>query len=661
MACALFLLTFLFYLSGTCGTIPAYRDSGDLIASVSTLGIAHPPGYPTYVLLGRLFGGFVPLGNWAYRVNLFSAFCAAASAAFLFLTLRNIVARSGVGCRTRTVFSVLLTLAYAVTPAVVALAHVAEMYSCAALFAAAILFLLTAETPQPSLAALLLGLGMGVHPTLLILIPLVLVSWTPSASTKEGGDGGAQKATSHLAPPPQGGRMLVFFLLGLSVFLFLPIRASTHPLQNWGDPSHWRNFWRVVTRADYGGLKLHPEQSEFHWTAESVADQIAFWGRLMIRQWTLMGFVVTLLAWIGWLWRGKQTEKWNWAAGLMLAGPVFVVLSNLPIGEPTSAPILQPYLVLNNLLWVFGIAYLVQNRHPPADAGSARRPADRLTIRRDDDWRKSTSVAIGILLLMIALKTPELSQASSRNDFYAYDYGRNLMRSLPAGALLYDPDDPTAFTLRALQVDEHRRTDLILLNFFRTRWGYEQMVRDTPDLLPPVPIESSADLQRILWTYSIQRRPFYVELPQKLGKIPYHSEGLVYKVDASRGEGVISSSQLLELYPARGEMKTTAHPDFFTSHLIGYYADAYSNLAMELADHKEWAMAVAFYKSALVIDPLLSAAYNNWGIAAYEQGNYALAEALYKKAIQLDSGNGSYEANLEIALQAESRSKLPGK
>ncbi len=57
------------------------------------------------------------------------------------------------------------------------------------------------------------------------------------------------------------GRRRLFFWLGLSVFLYLPIRAAQHPLLNWGDPSHWRNFWRVVTRADYGGLKLHPEQS----------------------------------------------------------------------------------------------------------------------------------------------------------------------------------------------------------------------------------------------------------------------------------------------------------------------------------------------------------------------------------------------------------------
>jgi len=52
LSAALFFLTFAFYLSGLSGTIPAYRDSGDLIASIHTLGIAHPPGYALYVLVG---------------------------------------------------------------------------------------------------------------------------------------------------------------------------------------------------------------------------------------------------------------------------------------------------------------------------------------------------------------------------------------------------------------------------------------------------------------------------------------------------------------------------------------------------------------------------------------------------------------------------------
>src|SRR5439155_17682640 len=152
--------------------------------------------------------------------------------------------------------------------------------------------------------------------------------------------------------------------------------------------------------------------------------------------------------------------------------------------------------------------------------------------------------------------------------------------------------------------------------------------------LPPVPIESGQELQRFLWTYSARRRPFYAELPQKLGQVPYHAEGLVYA--AQVGPGLDSGERsrrraetLLELYTRRGDWVTTHHPDFFTRHLLGYYAAARCNLGLEYANAKNWTQAVKQYQAALAVDPELSAAYNNLGIVAFERHDYAQARDLF--------------------------------
>src|SRR4051794_26172736 len=79
----------LVYLRTMCRTIYV-GDSGELAAAVHVLGIPHPPGYPLYVLLGKLFSMLVPIGKPALRLNIFSAVCASASAVFLFLTLREL-------------------------------------------------------------------------------------------------------------------------------------------------------------------------------------------------------------------------------------------------------------------------------------------------------------------------------------------------------------------------------------------------------------------------------------------------------------------------------------------------------------------------------------------------------------------------------------------
>ena len=59
-------------------------DGGELLAAAVTRGVPHPPGYPLYtILLGAwltLIGWIAPASEVAWRGNLLSAFCGAASA-----------------------------------------------------------------------------------------------------------------------------------------------------------------------------------------------------------------------------------------------------------------------------------------------------------------------------------------------------------------------------------------------------------------------------------------------------------------------------------------------------------------------------------------------------------------------------------------------------
>ena len=58
-------------------------DSGELIITAYGLGVAHPPGYPLYTLLGHVIT-WLPVGSIAWRVNLLSAILDAIAAGLLF-------------------------------------------------------------------------------------------------------------------------------------------------------------------------------------------------------------------------------------------------------------------------------------------------------------------------------------------------------------------------------------------------------------------------------------------------------------------------------------------------------------------------------------------------------------------------------------------------
>lgn len=66
-------------------------DSGELTTTVYNMGACHPPGYPLYGIVGKLFC-FIPVGNIAYRVNLFSAFAGAVAVVFLYLIMIKLMA-----------------------------------------------------------------------------------------------------------------------------------------------------------------------------------------------------------------------------------------------------------------------------------------------------------------------------------------------------------------------------------------------------------------------------------------------------------------------------------------------------------------------------------------------------------------------------------------
>lgn len=66
-----------------------FGDPTEYTFVAHVLGIAHPPGYAFYTLLGKLFQTFVPLGTVAARMHLLSAVVATVAALFVYGTVRG--------------------------------------------------------------------------------------------------------------------------------------------------------------------------------------------------------------------------------------------------------------------------------------------------------------------------------------------------------------------------------------------------------------------------------------------------------------------------------------------------------------------------------------------------------------------------------------------
>jgi tetratricopeptide (TPR) repeat protein len=88
-ACIVFIISLALYACTLAPTVTLV-DSGELITAVRSLGVAHPPGFPLYVLLAHIATLF-PMGSVALRVNFASAFFAALAASMLTLVVAEMM------------------------------------------------------------------------------------------------------------------------------------------------------------------------------------------------------------------------------------------------------------------------------------------------------------------------------------------------------------------------------------------------------------------------------------------------------------------------------------------------------------------------------------------------------------------------------------------
>ncbi|MGE5298086.1 MAG: protein O-mannosyl-transferase family [Acidobacteriaceae bacterium] len=231
-------------------------DSPEFTGVVATMGIAHPPGYPVYVLLAKL-GTFLPFGNIEYRVALASGIAASLGLVFFYLLLAKlfeaVLPDKG---RSRYVWAAAFSLMLSLTDIFWSQAIMAKMYSFVFLWLMLVLFLFLKWIEQKKWKYIywimfLFGLGLGIHQMTALFFPMFALAFIYLFLKKEKSRLFSKNSFFHLLAAT------VPFLLGLSVYLYLPIRSAAFPLYDWGHPATLPAFLRHFFRSDYKEFGFH--------------------------------------------------------------------------------------------------------------------------------------------------------------------------------------------------------------------------------------------------------------------------------------------------------------------------------------------------------------------------------------------------------------------
>lgn len=236
-------------------------DGGELITASYTLGVAHPPGYPLYIILGKLFS-YLPVGSIAYRYTLFSATCTAISAGFLAVLISQQATKDNL------IWGIFAGLTFAFGTLVWQQAIIVEVYGLFLALLAATVW--ASETGKPAwLIGLFFGLSVTGHVTAVFTLPFLLFNFKQD-------------------------KWLTFSfgtLLGLIPFLWLPLLALGNSPVVWGDPTTISGWFQLITASIY-------QENPFNFSAFNISERLISFGGRWLTHYTIAGiFLIALGIW----------------------------------------------------------------------------------------------------------------------------------------------------------------------------------------------------------------------------------------------------------------------------------------------------------------------------------------------------------------------------
>lgn len=524
-------------------------DCGEFVACSYILGIAHPPGTPLFLLIGRVFAILPTASDAALRVNLLSVISGAVAATFAYLVAVRLLffipgVRQSGGRRLAVYFSAMTgALLFAFGRTGWSNSVEAEVYSLsmAVIFALVWLTLRWFDVRGTSTANRYLVLityigllGVGVHVTVFLVMPAIflfiiladstllkdvrfwvvgVLLFTINVSVEWFVIGlliwMAISLVAFLGSRSKGWALTLLLatagLTGFSVHAYVPIRAAEKPSINENNPDTIKRFVDYIARRQYGDESMFKKMftRRASWLHQLGRFPRIGMGGFLLDQFGMPGnaFLLPLVLVIAGL---LALIKWKWRVGVFVTAMLLlftiglVVYMNFADGskiDPLTGNnklevrdrdyFFTPGFMLFGLCIGLGVFVFIN--------GAINRFGERYAL----------SIALGLGLLSLLLPAVALSAnrhvCDRSGNFAAYNYAHNLLMSCPKDAILFTNGDNDTFPVWCLQEAYGIRKDVRVVNLslLQIDWYQLQMKYEKG-----VPI--SFDDDQMIWTKHIE-------------------------------------------------------------------------------------------------------------------------------------------------------------
>ncbi len=502
------LTTLLLYLITLAPTV-LYADSGEFQFVAWLPGIAHPTGYPLYILLGWVWVHLFPIGEVAWRMNLLSAIFAAGTVGVTYWVSTQLL-RLTLPNKPHALYHVTgaaTALLFAVTPTFWSQAVIAEVYALHTLLIVAILglvlYLKSNQSPLGSwqfhTLSFIIGLGLAHHRTTVLILPALLFFFlfTPK-----------QKSTQPtVEPQPSLWRQLslhkiashlAIILLPLLLYLYIPYVAPTTPyatinLSETQTLTLYENspigFWNHLMGTVFSN-EIQPEAVD--------VERLGLVWSLLQAQITWFGVILAVIGAIV-----LATTRLDIFGLLGLTFAAIVIFNMIYFIGDVFVLFLPTWLIL--VLWLgigsLWLSHIIAQRFVQSKASSKEVPIFGTMASRLEDRIYSlvaTTLIVMMLVALIGILATNFNQIDqSRNRTAEIQWSEILAKDLPDNAILISND----------------RNEIMPM------WYYQYVHQLRPDLqgLFPliVPDPAFTNVGRVLDQALLSGRPVYLIKPME--------------------------------------------------------------------------------------------------------------------------------------------------
>jgi len=538
-----FLATFVVYALAVAPTV-SFWDCGEFIACSYILGVAHPPGSPMVLLIGRIFTLFPIFDQIALRTNLMSSLFSALSAVLLFLTVIRLLSRWKISSWAKYIGGLAAALFMGYSNTFLSNAVETEVYGVAMFLMLLMVYSVLVwmdhkQTPKGDrilvFTAYTALLSIGVHMTCFIVVPILflliiwedrerltdfrfwitalifamlmfsfdtklilfsMIGWLILSIIATVNTGSARKWFLTAA-------FMGVALTGISNQLYIPIRAAQKPAINENNPDNLPKFEYFFERKQYGDkiMAMRALTRRGEWINQiGDHERMGFW-HFFKEQYIApqFWFIPIALGFYGLYELVKRRRKEGVVLLLLLLVCSFGLIWYMNFGDGTVP---GERLEVRDRHYFFTPAFVFYAACLGLGAAALIAWLERILSKSSSS--KLTKIPAYLLgAVFFLLPALAISNNFHRNDrsgnWIPWDYAFNLLNSCEKDAIMFTNGDNDTFPLWFLQEVEKVRKDVRIVNLslLNTDWYILQLKHQ---MNVPITLED----KQIEWTVTIK-------------------------------------------------------------------------------------------------------------------------------------------------------------